>query len=431
MERNLDRIKIITIFIFFVSFLISNNKGVHAENLINFSDIQNHWAKENITELVNRNVVAGYEDGTFKPENNVTVAEFVKMIVEAGGYSLIRSGDSVWPDFYIETAINKKMIFHDEFEIYDKPITRYEISNIVSRFIDTSDLKESKNVFKDLDEEYRSQVLKLVKLKIINGYEDKTYRGKNNVTRAEAATIICKTLNARDDLVSKRKYNVKERTDLTNYKVENDTNKTSIKTYYEIKGNDLLIYDHGRYAKLSGYEINDKNIDLKKVIKIIKALVSENRYVAVVYTPSKYTTNQLRILYGKNETNTLSNEYDFSFTYYEDKLYELSKISGVEEFSDECYLKIDVLKMWDEFYNYQNGIYIDEYKKEKLLEALEIEFGGYSNLICEYILEKNVKYVTNVERDKKHVEKKRFGNYIINFYQNENNVPQFYVAKQK
>ncbi|MBQ8299783.1 MAG: S-layer homology domain-containing protein [Clostridia bacterium] len=429
MRKNLMRL--FAFVILFVSFVFTQNDDVYAKNMVDFVDVENHWAKESIEELVNRNIISGYGDGTFRPENNVTVAEFLKMIVEAGEYPLVRSGDSVWPDFYIETAVSKKIILRDDFENYDRAITRYEIANVVSKFVDTSDVRENKNIFKDLDNEYKSEVLKLVKLKIINGYEDKTYRGKNNVTRAEAATIICKTLNARDELISERDYDVAKRIDLTNYRVLNDPNKSSIKTYYEIKGNDLLIYDHGRYAKLDGYEVNDKNVEVKKVIKIIKTLVSENRYVAVVYVPSKYTINQLRILYGKSEINTLSNEYDFSFTYYEDKPYELSRISGVEEFSDECYLKIDVLKMWDDFYDYQSGIYVDEYKKEKLAEALEVEFGGYANLICEYILEKNIKFVTNVERDIKHVEQKKFGNYIINFYQPEGSVPQFYVAKQK
>ena len=431
MEKVFSKIKLITVLIFLISFLFSKADLVHAENMINFSDIQNHWARENITELVNRNIVSGYSDGTFRPENNVTVAEFVKMIVEAGEYTLVRSGDLLWPDFYIETAIDRKIISRADFDDYNKAVTRYEIAEIVSRFVDTSDVKENKNIFSDLDVEFKSQVLKLVKLKIINGYEDKTYRGQNNVTRAEAVTIICKTLNARDELISKRKYDATERVDLTNYKVENDLNKSSIKPYYEIKETDLLIYDHGRYAKLDGYAVSNKNIDLKKVIKIVRGLISENHYVAVVYVPSKYTINQLRILHGKSETNTLCNEYDFSFTYYEDKAYELARISGVEEFSDECYLKIEVLKMWDDFYDYQSGIYVDDFKKEKLLEALKVEFGGYANLICDYILEKNVNFVTNIERDVKHIEQKKFGNYVINFYQTEGNVPQFYVAKKK
>ncbi|NER36875.1 MAG: DUF3370 family protein [Oscillatoria sp. SIO1A7] len=41
-----------------------------------FSDIDNHWAKECILQLKQRNLVSGYPDGTFRPNKTVTRTEF-------------------------------------------------------------------------------------------------------------------------------------------------------------------------------------------------------------------------------------------------------------------------------------------------------------------------------------------------------------------
>ncbi|MEW6624765.1 MAG: S-layer homology domain-containing protein [Bacillota bacterium] len=49
-----------------------------------FSDLAtNHWAYENIMEMVEIGILSGYPDGTFKPNNTITRAEFAKIMVLA------------------------------------------------------------------------------------------------------------------------------------------------------------------------------------------------------------------------------------------------------------------------------------------------------------------------------------------------------------
>ena len=51
-----------------------------------FGDLpDNHWAFQAVDELVGRNVLKGYADGTFKPGATVSRAEFAKMLVLAFG----------------------------------------------------------------------------------------------------------------------------------------------------------------------------------------------------------------------------------------------------------------------------------------------------------------------------------------------------------
>ena len=35
-------------------------------------DVKGHWAQATIRELVDEGIIAGYPDGTFKPNNNIT-----------------------------------------------------------------------------------------------------------------------------------------------------------------------------------------------------------------------------------------------------------------------------------------------------------------------------------------------------------------------
>ncbi|MCI9355486.1 MAG: S-layer homology domain-containing protein [Firmicutes bacterium] len=48
-----------------------------------FSDISGHWAESTINKWKDKGIIAGYTDGTFKPDNPVTRAELAKILTEA------------------------------------------------------------------------------------------------------------------------------------------------------------------------------------------------------------------------------------------------------------------------------------------------------------------------------------------------------------
>lgn len=50
------------------------------------SDIAGHWAESVITQWQSKGLIQGYEDGTFKPGNTITRAEFVTLMNNAKGF---------------------------------------------------------------------------------------------------------------------------------------------------------------------------------------------------------------------------------------------------------------------------------------------------------------------------------------------------------
>ena len=58
---------------------------------VSFSDTGDHWAKGSVDYLTGKGVVNGYTDGTFKPNNKVSRAEFIKMLDATFGLSATTS----------------------------------------------------------------------------------------------------------------------------------------------------------------------------------------------------------------------------------------------------------------------------------------------------------------------------------------------------
>jgi hypothetical protein len=66
-----------------VVFLLSIVLGGIPTALAQPSDVQGHWAEKKIAEWVAKGLAGGYPDGTFKPNNHITRAEFVALVNRA------------------------------------------------------------------------------------------------------------------------------------------------------------------------------------------------------------------------------------------------------------------------------------------------------------------------------------------------------------
>ncbi len=66
------------------------------------------WAIGNIRTAHGMGIINGYDDGTFRPSNNVSYEEAIKMIVCALGYGEMGSEGAAWYSKYLNTAIQLK-----------------------------------------------------------------------------------------------------------------------------------------------------------------------------------------------------------------------------------------------------------------------------------------------------------------------------------
>lgn len=170
-----------------------------------FKDLNGYaWALESVETLAQKGVVSGYPDGTFRPENNVSRAEFIKMFVLAMNYPLDNSGctfddvkENDWFYDYVGVAQKYNLIngTGTGFNPYGE-ITREDIAVIIQRCltIEKNDFNELHDVELCADYSYDS-VITLTSAGIINGFEDGTFRPKNSATRAQTAVLLLNAVN--------------------------------------------------------------------------------------------------------------------------------------------------------------------------------------------------------------------------------------------
>lgn len=120
--------------------------GIEEKEGVSFADIANdHWAKDYISAMKKSGIINGYPDGTFKPENNVSYEEFIKMTVEALGRGDEAIVDGGYPFGYIKLAASLGITSGIEFGS-QMPAIRDHIGAIVYNAKKLTELK-NKNLY--------------------------------------------------------------------------------------------------------------------------------------------------------------------------------------------------------------------------------------------------------------------------------------------
>lgn len=63
-----------------------------------FWDTRGHWAEGDINKMAARGLIAGYEDGSFRPDNPVTRAELIAFLVRLAGWQVTAGGEPGFTD---------------------------------------------------------------------------------------------------------------------------------------------------------------------------------------------------------------------------------------------------------------------------------------------------------------------------------------------
>lgn len=170
-----------------------------------FTDTDEHWASDVISEMCDYKIINGYENDTFRPDNVMTRAEFVTVVNRILG--LQEESSKYIPDvsrtdwFYseIRKAVKVGIIQgNDDGYVYpNNEITREEAIVVLNRAFKLNKNKYAPKDFSDLSDISKwaeAEMYSAIQEGILTGYTDNTIRPKAYITRAEALTLINRIL---------------------------------------------------------------------------------------------------------------------------------------------------------------------------------------------------------------------------------------------
>ncbi len=180
-----------------------------------FTDMNNHWAKETVDIISSHEIINGYTDGSFKPNKEISRAEFVKILVssiyteeEILSYTNKNVFNDVPPEFwaapYINIASQRGWIsgYNGSFSP-NQLITREQMVAILIRALEDIEANNLNNqaevdlsAYKDT-EKISAWAYEAMKKAVGNGIiqgNNNELQPLKNATRAEAATILYRYL---------------------------------------------------------------------------------------------------------------------------------------------------------------------------------------------------------------------------------------------
>lgn len=173
---------------------------------VELKDISGHWAEAIIMELVNSGVVSGYPDATFQPDKNITRAEFTTMLVKAFNLEAKTGKDFAditnhWAKDAIVTAASHGIVNGYDANSFgpDNNITREQMAVMIVKAAQLNKNDGESKQFIDNDKicSWAAEAIAIASQhNIITGYPDNSFKPQGEATRAEAATVIIKILQA-------------------------------------------------------------------------------------------------------------------------------------------------------------------------------------------------------------------------------------------
>ena len=177
-----------------------------------FSDVaKDSWYYEYVTPLAAKGIIAGYPDGTFLPQNNITRAEFLKLLVECMGYQTVnadvfddvKNTDENWFYSVVSTANANGLISVDEYGKELKPNEKIGRTEVAALLVKALGIETGKyqTPYKDTDDK---NIIAVYSACIMQGTkDDKTgdryFYPDTNITRAETSAVFTRLLEYKAD----------------------------------------------------------------------------------------------------------------------------------------------------------------------------------------------------------------------------------------
>ena len=171
-----------------------------------FNDLSSvEWARDAIEYLCENEVISGKSEGVFAPNDNITRAEFIKIItlaldipMSSGDYFADVSQNS-WYAPFVYAAYDAGIVSGDEMNRFnpDRKITRQDMAVILYRAygIDSSFDELGFSDSENISNYAKVPVAYFAKIGIINGMDNNNFAPFGNATRAQAAVMVYRSIS--------------------------------------------------------------------------------------------------------------------------------------------------------------------------------------------------------------------------------------------
>lgn len=165
------------------------------------SDLDGHWAEAEIKEWVQKGLVKGFPDGSFRPNAKITRAEFATLVNRLFGFvdgSTSEIKDISSKDWYYGEILKAKAAgyltgYPDGTIQPNAPITRQEGAAILARLLQLDSSSHDEVAFKDESEMpswSKGAISSVSENGFMVGFADGTFKPNKNLTRAEAIVSL-------------------------------------------------------------------------------------------------------------------------------------------------------------------------------------------------------------------------------------------------
>jgi len=172
-----------------------------------------YWAREYIEKLLQQDIISGYPDKTFRPNNSISRAEFTKLLVKALKLESSEKAASTFTDVYsqdwffsyVQAVAEANLVKGAESKFLPHAfITRQELAVILVRALDKEEkaLEKAKETlpFQDAGEVApwaKGHIALAVEEGLLKGYPDNTFAPVKKASRAEACAIVYHLMEAK------------------------------------------------------------------------------------------------------------------------------------------------------------------------------------------------------------------------------------------
>ncbi|OCT13310.1 hypothetical protein A8709_03375 [Paenibacillus pectinilyticus] len=186
---------------------VAEKPSTDTKQEVRFSDIAGHWAEANLKQAVISGIVNGYPDGTFNPNGMVTRAEFAVMLMNGlkpqGDGKELTFTDSAkigsWAQKAVTQAVQGHIIsgYEDGSFRPNAEITRAEMAVMIVGALKLTVETSPSTGFaddKDVPSWAKGAVAALKKQNLVEGKDANQFAPMASTTRAEAVTVILNML---------------------------------------------------------------------------------------------------------------------------------------------------------------------------------------------------------------------------------------------